>query len=213
MAYIRVGPYTAIGSPSPSRAIAKLLDGVDEFPTALQRLAALLPSIPSTIHALSHPSDAIIPVPITPEAFAPYGQLIWTYPDRSTRPENLDIVVSPDGKIEKLSRLANVLDSYQEASGAVTGIGVFRATPKVGLERGKVFDVRYMERHPYTTQAFIPMGKAEVGRLGRVLVRAHTVLVEGHGRGSFSARRRIPCHRREKRTRFERSLLVSTAQG
>lgn len=52
--------------------------------------------------------------------------------------------------------------SYPADTGAVTGISVFRATQKVGLERGKEFDVRLMERHPYTSQVFIPMGKAEV---------------------------------------------------
>jgi allantoicase len=66
------------------------------------------------------------------------------------------------GKAEKYTRLAPVLSTYPANSGTVTGISVFRATKKVGLHRGKAFDVRLMERHPYTTQAFIPMGKAEV---------------------------------------------------
>jgi len=74
----------------------------------------------------------------------------------------MDIQTSPDKKTNKYARLADIVKSYPEGSGAVTGISVFRATPKVGLTRGEVFDVRFMERHPYTSQAFIPMGKAEV---------------------------------------------------
>lgn len=63
----------------------------------------------------------------------------------------------------KYARLANITSTYPVDANAVTGISVFRATPKVGLERGKAFDIRYMERHPYTSQAFVPMGKSEVG--------------------------------------------------
>jgi ureidoglycolate hydrolase len=74
----------------------------------------------------------------------------------------MDIQAAPDGLTTKYARLANIVNNYPADTGAVTGISVFRATPKVGLERGKVFDIRYMERHPYTSQAFVPMGKGEV---------------------------------------------------
>lgn len=125
--------------------------------SALSRLTSLLPSLPPT-----SPSSLLIPVPITREAFAPFGQLILAYPNVASRPPNMDIQTSPDKKTNKYARLADIVKSYPEGSGAVTGISVFRATPKVGLTRGEVFDVRFMERHPYTSQAFIPMGKAEV---------------------------------------------------
>jgi allantoicase len=74
----------------------------------------------------------------------------------------MDIQTSPDGKTTKYARLADIVDTYPGDAGAVLGVSVFRASPKIGLERGRVFDIRFMERHPFTSQAFIPMGKAEV---------------------------------------------------
>lgn len=70
------------------------------------------------------------------------------------------VQANPVANVEKYCRLADVTSTYPEA--AFTGIGVYRATKKVGLERGRVFDVRLMERHPYTSQAFIPMAKGDV---------------------------------------------------
>jgi allantoicase len=76
----------------------------------------------------------------------------------------MDVLPSPDGKTVKYARLADITDTYPSDANAILGVSVFRASPKIGLERGKVFDIRFMERHPYTTQAFIPMGKAEVSQ-------------------------------------------------
>lgn len=78
---------------------------------------------------------------------------------------------NPVAKVEKYCRLADVTNTYPEAEGACTGIGVYRATKKVGLERGQVFDVRLMERHKYTSQAFIPMAKGDVSWSCAGLVR------------------------------------------
>ncbi|WVQ72811.1 allantoicase [Cryptococcus sp. DSM 104548] len=113
--------------------------------------------VTSALSSLLPTSSALKPLPITPENFAPYGHIITTSPSSF----HTDTEHAPDGLTVKHNRLAPVTDSYPEDAGAVTGIAVFRATPKVGLERGKVFDLRYMERHPHTSQTFIPMGKAE----------------------------------------------------
>ncbi|OCF43935.1 allantoicase [Kwoniella heveanensis CBS 569] len=94
---------------------------------------------------------------ITPDNFAPFGHIISTSPSSSHK----DSESSPDGKTTKHNVLAPIVSFYPADSGAVTGISVYRATKKVGLERGREFEVRYMERHEYTSQAFIPMGKAE----------------------------------------------------
>ena len=155
MAFIQVPPHKAFGSQTQSTAQIK-----SEHPI-IDRLTKSLPSIPLPMKDVSSPS-LIVPIPISPAAFAPFGHLIQAYPDSNSRPASIDAQPSPDGKTVKYTRLADILHTYPQGSGPVTGIAVYRATPKVGLIRGEVFDVRYMERHPYTTQAFIPMGKAEV---------------------------------------------------
>ncbi|KAK8858443.1 allantoicase [Kwoniella newhampshirensis] len=126
----------------------------------------LLPSLSSLLHhtpAAPAPNKSTInltpasPVPLTPTGFKAFGHVISPTPD----PTHTDFEAAPDGKTRKNNRLAPIISTYPEDSEAITGIAVFRATKKVGLERGRTFDVRYMERHKYTSQAFIPMGKAE----------------------------------------------------
>ena len=136
------------------------VNGVNGHASAFSTLSNLLPS-------LSSGSAAIRPKPLTRDGFAPFGDVLQAYPDPKTRWEGQDIQPSPDGKTTKYARLADITSTYPADADAVTGISVFRATPKVGLERGKVFDVRFFERHPYTSQAFVPMGKGEVSAEAR----------------------------------------------
>lgn len=125
--------------------------------STLDKLSNLIPALPA-----ASLSSTIAPVPLTRESFARYGEVIQAYPEVGTRWDGMDIQAAPDGMTTKYARLANITNSYPADAGAITGISVFRATPKIGLERGKAFDIRYMERHPYTSQAFVPMGKGEV---------------------------------------------------
>ncbi|KAK6908360.1 allantoicase [Kwoniella mangroviensis CBS 8507] len=118
-------------------------------------LSSILHHGSSSTHASN--SSILDPVLITPDNFSKYGSIISSSPSSTHK----DSESSPDGKTTKHNCLAPIISTYPSESGAITGISVFRATRKVGLERGRVFDVRYMERHKYTSQAFLPMGKAE----------------------------------------------------
>lgn len=163
-AYLQVPAYTAKDPKEAPRIAATLGLPEEHHHSTLETLSHLLPSIPPAIDHLAHPTHGLVhPTWITDEAFAPFGHLIKAHPDPDTRPGAIETQGSlVTGKAEKYVRLAPILSSYPEGEGAVTGIGVYRATKKIGLDRGKVFDVRLMERHPFTTQAFIPMGKGEV---------------------------------------------------
>ncbi|WVQ80557.1 allantoicase [Cryptococcus sp. DSM 104549] len=140
--------------PEPAQPQAQAANAPQSHGLHLPSLSSFLPSSPKNSAAGSAP---LRPVRITPDNFKPFGHIITTSPSASHK----DTERAPDGLTVKHNRLAPVVQSYPEEAGAVTGIAVFRATKKVGLERGKVFDVRYMERHPFTSQAFIPMGKGE----------------------------------------------------
>jgi allantoicase len=149
----------------------------------------------TTSHHPADPTHPVHPVPISPELWAPFGALIRAYPDVAERGAGQEVLVNEKGKAEKYTRLAPILSTYPEEAGAKASIGVYRATRKVGLERGKVFDVRLMERHPHTTQAFIPMNKGTVSW--------HSPRFAGEGEADISvgrerritapARRRLPC--------------------
>lgn len=104
-----------------------------------------------------------IPIlPLTPEAFAPFGNVIQAYTDHNAAPRGTKITPANQGTASKFHKLALPDSSYTGKSGATTGVSVYRCDP---LPRGKEWDVKVLERHPYTTQAFIPMGGA--GSLGK----------------------------------------------
>ena len=76
----------------------------------------------------------------------------------------MEVHSNPAGKAIKYTRLAPIVNNYpaEVQEQARTAVSVMRTTVRQGLKRGEVFDVKFMERHPYTSQAFVPMGKAEV---------------------------------------------------
>ena len=156
-ATVEIPPYTARPAQAKVNGTGHSngINGTNTLNGALDTVTSLLPSLPAL--------DSIVhPVTITPEAFAPYGQLIRAHPDPSNRAPTMEVQSNAKTGSAKYVRLATLTDNYPAGVKAVRGVGVYRSTPKAGLERGKVFDIRLMERHPYTSQAFIPMGKGEV---------------------------------------------------
>lgn len=108
---------------------------------------------------------AILPIlPLTPEAFAPFGKVIQAYADHNAAPRGTKITPANQGTASKFHKLALVSSSYAEGDGATAGISVYRCDPlPSGGNSG--WEVKVLERHPFTTQAFIPMGGA--GSLGK----------------------------------------------
>ncbi|KAF8550900.1 Allantoicase [Imleria badia] len=99
----------------------------------------------------------VIPVlPLTPEAFAPYGQVIQAYGDHAAAPPGTKITPANGGTASKFHKLALLHSSYPEDAGATSGLSVYRCQP-VAVANGRV-RLSVLERHPYTNQAFVPMG-------------------------------------------------------
>jgi allantoicase len=100
-------------------------------------------------------------LPLTPEAFAPYGQVIQSYPDIASAPRSVKITPANFGTATKYHKLSLLQSSYPGDVGATTGISVFRCQPaevaKNGTRREVVLNA--LERHPFTNQAFLPMSQ------------------------------------------------------
>lgn len=158
-----------------------------DIPSSVPDTISTTPAEPETNGTAPGP-HVLQPQTISLAAFAPYGQLITALSPSEHPAGPSEVFRSPNGLTTKLSRMAAITQSYDPASGAQQGISVMRSTPKIGLERGKVFDVRFMERHPYTSQAFLPMGKGEVrGRLaGRLRCEADAAQWAGKGEPALS---------------------------
>lgn len=103
----------------------------------------------------------ILALPLTPEAFAPYGQVIQSYTDITSAPRSVKITPANFGTATKYHKLSLLESSYPGDVGATTGISVYRCQPveaeKIGTRREVVLNA--LERHPFTNQAFLPMGQ------------------------------------------------------
>ncbi|OBZ68291.1 putative allantoicase [Grifola frondosa] len=104
------------------------------------------------------PAGRTIPaLPLTAEAFAPFGQVVQAYSDIHAVPS--PAALASRGTAIKFHKLALLQSSYPSASGATAGLSVYRCQP-VDVMHGGRWEVKLLERHPYTNQAFIPMGGA-----------------------------------------------------
>ena len=99
----------------------------------------------------------VIPIlPLTQEAFAPYGQVVQAYGDHAAAPRGTKITPANGGTASKFHKLALPRASYPDSAGATCGLSVYRCQP-VALKKGRL-RLGVLERHPYTNQAFVPMG-------------------------------------------------------
>jgi len=112
------------------------------------------PSIASTVNRISIPV-----LPLTPEGFAPFGQVIQAYGDHNAAPKGIKITPANQGSASKFHKLSLLASSYAVEAGATAGISVYRCNPLEGISSDGTADLKIMERHPFTNQAFIPMGK------------------------------------------------------
>lgn len=112
---------------------------------SMGRIASNYPKIPA--------------LPLTSAGFAPFGQVVQAWSDEDGVPKGTKITSANFGSATKFHKLAPVTSSYPAGSEATTGISVFRCKPTPIGPVG-VFTMKVLERHPYTNQAFVPMGAA-----------------------------------------------------
>ncbi|OSD06855.1 allantoicase [Trametes coccinea BRFM310] len=109
---------------------------------------------------LSRPRGLVIPaVPLTPEAFAPFGKVVQAYADVNAvpNPRTTRVTGANQGTATKFHKLVLLESSYPQDAGATTGLSVYRCKP-IDVTPGGEWEVKLLERHPCTNQAFIPMG-------------------------------------------------------
>lgn len=117
-------------------------------------------SVPSsTVVAVDMARSTIIPVvPLTSEEFAPFGQVIQAYADPKALQNTTKVTSANGGTADKYHKLSLLTSSYPEGTGATTGISVYRCRPLEEISNG-LTTLKALERHPYTSQAFIPLGR------------------------------------------------------
>ncbi|GAA5840449.1 hypothetical protein JCM9279_007329 [Rhodotorula babjevae] len=108
-------------------------------------------------------------VPLTPSAFAPYGSVIQSYPDERSAPKEIKIKTVNFGTARKFNHLAPVAFTHPGTAGVPQGevnFCVFRSEAQDGTGRDaqtgkRTWEVKVLERHEWSSQAFVPMGGSE----------------------------------------------------
>lgn len=120
-------------------------------------------------------------LPLTTKAFESYGAVI-----DGPSPHNPDdakpFKVVNQGTAKKYLNLAEILNRYPSNAGAKTNVHVYRCEPAARLP----FEVKLLERHRFTTQAFIPMVPIDGKQHGFLVVVAQ------NGQGSPSSPSALP---------------------
>jgi allantoicase len=121
---------------------------------------------------------------LTPEAFAPYGNVVQAYNTPDAAPLGVKVTGANQGSATKYHALAPVKSCYPVDLGAKTALSVYRAKP-IDANVGELFDVKLLERHPCTNQAFFALGAGTgVGEYAlEKQGRAYLVVVALNGQG------------------------------
>ena len=158
-------------------------------------------AISATATALQTTQQTTIPVlPLTPEAFVPFGQVIQAYSDHSAAPKGTKVTVANAGTASKFHKISLLASSYPSGAGATTGISVYRCQPLTGVAVDGTVELTTLERHPFTNQAFIPMGQGSGEGLSETADR-YLVVVAKNGEDN----------RPDLKT--ARAFVATTAQG
>lgn len=158
-------------------------------------------SATATVLQTTLTQQTTIPVlPLTPEAFVPFGQVIQAYSDHSAAPKGTKVTAANAGTASKFHKISLLVSSYPSGAGATTGISVYRCQPLTGVAVDGTVELTTLERHPFTNQAFIPMGQGSGEGLSETADR-YLVVVAKNGEDN----------RPDLKT--ARAFVATTAQG
>ncbi len=129
--------------------------------------------------------------PLTTEGFKSYGGVI-DGPSSNNPDKWKEFKIVNQGTAKKYLNLAQILNNYPSEAGAKTNIHVYRCDPAKQLP----FEVKLLERHRFTTQAFIPMVPIGGKQQGYLVVVAQN----GQGRLPFHISTLIFSRYRNKHT-------------
>lgn len=148
-------------------------------------VSALLPSTISrgtckcnTTTGIVLHSTFVAAVHLTAEAFKPYGAVI-DGPSAQNPDKWKPFKIVNQGTAKKYLNLAEILNKYPNEAGAKTNVHVYRCDPAPTLP----FEVKLLERHRFTTQAFIPMVPVDGKQEGFLVV----VALNGQGTTTTSS--------------------------
>lgn len=94
--------------------------------------------------------------PLTPSTFAPFGAVI------SSQHTSGDSASANYGTATKLFKLSPVTNNYDRAPSKIPSTAnwnLFRCSPPLHLISNDVYSSKVLERHPYSTQTFLPLGR------------------------------------------------------
>jgi allantoicase len=114
-------------------------------------------STPSVEHSQADSLKTIPVVPLEAEAFSPFGQVIQAY---KNLPKGIKVTPANGGTANKYHKLSLLKAFYPSDAGATAGISIYRCQPLGDVVDGTIV-LKTLERHPYTNQAFIPMGSGD----------------------------------------------------
>ncbi|KAG1809352.1 galactose-binding domain-like protein [Suillus subaureus] len=100
-------------------------------------------------------NDAAVPLESAPVAVKQV-KTIPAYGDHTAAPPGTKITPANQGSATKFHKLSLLESSYPAGLGASSGLSVYRCNPTKVVNGG--VELKVVERHPYTNQAFIPMG-------------------------------------------------------
>ena len=132
-------------------------------------------------------------VPLSREAFAPFGDVIQAWDNPLSAPRGIKVTSANQGTAHKFHKLSSIVSSYP--SNMVTGpsrVSVYRCTPPAELavpvpQEVDTFEVQLLERHRHTNQLFIPMATGATRSVEHDVLptaaKAYLVIVAQNGAG------------------------------